>query len=88
MENGVLRTLPMEVMVKGDKVPVYGETLEELGRFREQPVLPFNAFGTLAMAREEFDDNSASSQFFWLLKVRAPSRRMLCPTVLYRSALL
>ena len=29
----MLRTLPMEVMVKGDKVPVYGETLEELGRW-------------------------------------------------------
>lgn len=37
--------------------------------FREQPVLPFNAFGTLAIAREEFDSNSGSSQFFWLLKV-------------------
>lgn len=55
-------------MVKGDKVPVYEETLEENGRFRESPVLPFNAFGTLAIAREEFDSNSGSSQVFWLLK--------------------
>lgn len=38
-------------------------------RFNEQPVLPFNAFGTLALARAEFDTNSASSQFFFLLKV-------------------
>lgn len=37
-------------------------------RFRESPVLPFNAFGTMAIAREEFDSNSGSSQFFWLLK--------------------
>jgi cyclophilin family peptidyl-prolyl cis-trans isomerase len=36
--------------------------------FRESPVLPFNAFGTMAIAREEFDANSGSSQFFWLLK--------------------
>ena len=32
-------------------------------------MLPFNAFGTMAIAREEFDPNSGSSQFFWLLKV-------------------
>lgn len=40
-------------------------------------MLPFNAFGTMAIAREEFDANSGSSQFFWLLKVRghpAPGR--------------
>jgi len=55
-------------MVDGDKAPVYGETLEELGRYKAQTKLPFNAFGTMAMAREEFDDNSASSQIFWLLK--------------------
>mmetsp|Transcript_16936 Transcript_16936/g.47266 ORF Transcript_16936/g.47266 Transcript_16936/m.47266 type:complete len:456 (-) Transcript_16936:331-1698(-) len=62
------RTIPLEVMVEGDKVPEYGETLEELGRFQDQPVLPFNAFGTLAMARSESDPNSASSQVFFLLK--------------------
>lgn len=38
-------------------------------RFNEQPVLPFNAFGTMAMARSEFETNDASSQFFFLLKV-------------------
>ena len=32
MEDGKLRTIPLEVMVKGDKVPVYEETLEENGR--------------------------------------------------------
>lgn len=68
VEDGKVRTIPLEVMVKGDKVPVYEETLEENGRFRESPVLPFNAFGTMAIAREEFDSNSGSSQFFWLLK--------------------
>ena len=38
------------------------------------PTLPFNAFGTMALARSEFETNSGSSQIFWLLKV--PS---LCP---------
>ncbi|XP_062192140.1 peptidyl-prolyl cis-trans isomerase, chloroplastic-like [Phragmites australis] len=66
--TGKIRTIPLEIMVDGDKAPVYGETLEELGRYKAQTKLPFNAFGTMAMAREEFDDNSASSQVFWLLK--------------------
>ncbi|PIA40493.1 hypothetical protein AQUCO_02500301v1 [Aquilegia coerulea] len=62
------RTIPLEIMVEGDKAPVYGETLEELGLYKAQTKLPFNAFGTMAMAREEFEDNSGSSQVFWLLK--------------------
>uniref|UniRef100_A0A0E0LUH5 peptidylprolyl isomerase n=2 Tax=Oryza TaxID=4527 RepID=A0A0E0LUH5_ORYPU len=66
--TGKVRTIPLELMVDGDKAPVYGETLEELGRYKAQTKLPFNAFGTMAMARDEFDDNSASSQIFWLLK--------------------
>ncbi|GAB4816282.1 hypothetical protein N2152v2_003328 [Parachlorella kessleri] len=67
-KTGELRTIPFEVMVQGDKAPVYEITLEELGRYNENPVLPFNAFGTMAMARSEFETNDASSQFFWLLK--------------------
>ena len=52
-----------------DKVPIYEETLEDAGRVNEDPALPFNAFGTLALARQEFDANSGSSQIFFLLKV-------------------
>ncbi|XP_034706608.1 peptidyl-prolyl cis-trans isomerase, chloroplastic [Vitis riparia] len=62
------RTVPLEIMVEGEKIPFYGATLEELGLYKAQTKLPFNAFGTMAMARDEFDDNSASSQIFWLLK--------------------
>ncbi|KAE8689324.1 Peptidyl-prolyl cis-trans isomerase [Hibiscus syriacus] len=62
------RTIPLEIMVDGEKAPFYGETLEELGLYKAQTKLPFNAFGTMAMARDEFEDNSASSQVFWLLK--------------------
>ncbi|KAG7022733.1 Peptidyl-prolyl cis-trans isomerase, chloroplastic [Cucurbita argyrosperma subsp. argyrosperma] len=40
----------------------------ELGLYKAQTKLPFNAFGTMAVAREEFDNNSGSSQVFWLLK--------------------
>ena len=65
------RTIPLEIMpVKKDPdgVPVYDFTFEDVGKYRDEPVLPFNAFGTLAMARREADPNSASSQFFFLLK--------------------
>ncbi|XP_021733532.1 peptidyl-prolyl cis-trans isomerase, chloroplastic-like isoform X1 [Chenopodium quinoa] len=62
------RAVPLEIMVEGEKVPFYGATLEELGLYKAQTKLPFNAFGTMAMAREEFENNSASSQVFWLLK--------------------
>lgn len=36
--TGKNRTVPFELMVQGDKVPVYEETLEDNGRFNEQPV--------------------------------------------------
>ncbi|CAN0924470.1 Peptidyl-prolyl cis-trans isomerase CYP38, chloroplastic [Linum grandiflorum] len=62
------RTIPLEIMAEGEKAPFYGATLEELGLYKAQTKLPFNAFGTMAMARDEFEDNSASSQIFWLLK--------------------
>jgi len=68
--TGEMRRIPFEVMVDTEKspLPVYEETLEELGRFNEQPRLPFNAYGTMAMARSEFEPNSGSSQFFFLLR--------------------
>lgn len=68
IENGKVRKIPFEIKVIGDKAPIYGETLEDLGRFNEDPQLPFNAYGTLALARQEFEANSGSSQVFWLLK--------------------
>jgi peptidylprolyl isomerase len=61
------RAIPLEILVKGDAEPIYGETLESLGRYLEDPVLPFSAFGTLGMARPESDPNGASSQFFFFL---------------------
>jgi cyclophilin family peptidyl-prolyl cis-trans isomerase len=63
-----LRTIPLEIKVPKDKLPIYSDTLEDLRRATEDPALPFNAFGTMAMAREEFENDSASSQVFWLLK--------------------
>ena len=30
-------------------------------------MLPFSSYGAMGWAREEYDANSGSSQFFWLL---------------------
>ncbi|MBW4654739.1 MAG: peptidylprolyl isomerase [Kaiparowitsia implicata GSE-PSE-MK54-09C] len=61
------RAIPLEVLVKGDEAPTYGITLEDAGRFLEEPVLPFSAYGALAMARPGDDPNGGSSQFFFFL---------------------
>ncbi len=66
-KTGKYRSIPLEVLVKGDPVPTYGITLEQAGRYREEPVLPFSAYGAVAMARPEFDNNGGSSQFFFFL---------------------
>jgi peptidylprolyl isomerase len=59
------RAIPLEVLVKGDDLPVYGETLEELGRYLDQPAIPFNSYGAMALARPADDPNGGSSQFFF-----------------------
>ena len=61
------RAIPLEILVKGDPTPTYGITLEDAGRFREQPVLPFSAYGAMALARPGDDPNGGSSQFFFFL---------------------
>jgi peptidylprolyl isomerase len=65
--TGKYRAIPLEVLVKGDKAPTYGITLEDAGRYLDQPVLPFSAYGALAMARPGDDPNGGSSQFFFFL---------------------
>jgi len=62
-----VRKIPLEVYVQGDKGPIYGTTFDDDGRGGYASKLPFNAYGALGMAREEYDADSASSQWFWLL---------------------
>lgn len=66
-ETEEYRNIPLEILVKGDQEPIYGFTLEEIGRYRDQPVLPFSAYGTVGMARPEAENDGASSQFFFFL---------------------
>lgn len=66
--SGAIRRIPFEVKVLGTPDPYYESTLEDLGVYNAPVALPFNAFGTMAMARSDSGANTASSQFFWLLK--------------------
>lgn len=66
-KTGEYRAIPLEIMVKGDDAPTYGITLEDAGRFLEEPVLPFSAYGAVAMARPGDEPNGGSSQFFFFL---------------------
>ena len=66
-DSGKYRNIPLEILVQGDHEPIYSFTLEEIGRFREQPVLPFSAYGAVAMARPETENDGGSSQFFFFL---------------------
>ena len=61
-----VRRVPLELFVDGDKAPTYGETTEE-DAGGAATVLPFQAYGALGMARGQYEADSASSQFFWLL---------------------
>lgn len=61
------RLIPLEIFVKGDVAPFYETTIEDEGRGGQATVLPFSSYGAMGWAREEYDPNSGSSQFFWLL---------------------
>jgi cyclophilin family peptidyl-prolyl cis-trans isomerase len=61
------RLIPLEIFVKGDKGPFYETTIEDEGRGGQATVLPFSSYGAMGWARDEYEANSGSSQFFWLL---------------------
>jgi len=59
------RAIPLEILVKGEELPFYGTTLEELGLYLPELALPFNAYGAVALARPDTEANGGSSQFFF-----------------------
>jgi cyclophilin family peptidyl-prolyl cis-trans isomerase len=61
------RQIPLEIYVKGDKGPFYESTIEDEMRGGQATVLPFSSYGAMGWAREEYEVNTGSSQFFWLL---------------------
>ena len=61
------RRVPLEIRVPGKAEPYYNQTFEELGLFKAEPVLPFNAKGTLGWAHSDQELADGSSQFFLFL---------------------
>jgi cyclophilin family peptidyl-prolyl cis-trans isomerase len=66
-KTGKYRNIPLEILLRGYDKPIYGITLEDAGLYREKPILPFSAYGALAMARPEEEPDGGSSQFFFFL---------------------
>ncbi len=66
-DTGEYRSIPLEILAAGDSEPTYGITLEDAGRYRDLPVLPFSSYGAVVMGHPEFDANGGSSQFFFFL---------------------
>jgi peptidylprolyl isomerase len=64
-DTGEYRAIPLEVLVKGHPEPIYRMTTEDAGLYLAQLVLPFNAYGAVALARPDIDPNGGSSQFFF-----------------------
>jgi peptidylprolyl isomerase len=64
-KTGKYRSIPMEVSIDEEPIPIYGNTLEDLGIYLANLALPFNAYGAVALARPERDPNGGSSQFFF-----------------------
>lgn len=62
-----VRTIPLEVGIRGRKEALYGETIDEARLVGTEVKIPFQADGTIALARREFDNDSASSQVFMFL---------------------
>lgn len=61
------RLIPNEIFVVGEKEPIYESTLEDEGKGGQATILPFSSYGAMGWARDEYDPNTGSSQFFWLL---------------------
>jgi len=66
--SGKVRRIPLEIGLRGRNQALYGETMDEARLIgKALPKVPFQADGAIAMARTEFDNDSASSQVFLFL---------------------
>ncbi len=62
-----LRTVPLEIRIASEQEPFYNLTFEDLGLFKETPVLPFSARGAMGWAHSSSAVDDGSSQFFFFL---------------------
>eukprot|EP00434_Breviolum_minutum_P028744 symbB.v1.2.025430.t1/scaffold2465.1/size78641/6 len=58
---------PTPVGIRGRPETLYGETVDEARLVGQEVKIPFQADGTVALARREFDNDTASSQVFFFL---------------------
>ncbi|WP_025781784.1 peptidylprolyl isomerase [Candidatus Synechococcus spongiarum] len=65
--TGQLRTIPLEIRIASEEQPLYDLTFEDLGLFKETPVLPFSARGAMGWAHSSAAVDDGSSQFFIFL---------------------
>lgn len=65
--GGPVRLIPLEVGIRGRPETLYGETVDEARLVGKEVKIPFQADGTVALARREFDNDTASSQVFFFL---------------------
>ncbi|MEM9541288.1 MAG: peptidylprolyl isomerase [Cyanobacteria bacterium P01_E01_bin.42] len=66
-ETEKYRAIPLEVKVADEELPIYEFTLESIGLYLTPPVLPFNAYGAIALGHPAADPNGGSSQIFFFL---------------------
>lgn len=64
-DTGEYRAIPLEIRLRGEEQPIYGTTLEDAGIYLPDLMLPFNAYGAVALARPSSDPDGGSSQFFF-----------------------
>eukprot|EP00929_Paragymnodinium_shiwhaense_P118983 TRINITY_DN90887_c0_g1_i1.p2 TRINITY_DN90887_c0_g1~~TRINITY_DN90887_c0_g1_i1.p2 ORF type:complete len:525 (+),score=176.89 TRINITY_DN90887_c0_g1_i1:86-1660(+) len=63
-KDAKVRTMPLEVGLKGQLQPLYSETIDDAGKVDAQVRIPFQADGCIAMGHSDFDADNASSTFF------------------------
>lgn len=61
------RQVPLEIRIPSEPIPFYNQTFEDLGLFKAEPILPFNAKGTVGWAHSDEALDDGSSQFFLFL---------------------
>lgn len=66
-DTGEYRAIPLEVKIAEEEQPIYEFTLESIGLYLTPPVLPFNAYGAIALGHPDADPNGGSSQIFFFL---------------------
>ena len=66
-KTGKYRAIPLEILVKGDEAPIYGATLESLGRFLDEPGTALFCLRHPGHGPSEYRSQwRALSQFFFL----------------------